>query len=55
MESNLNDKLSIAFRYGIKATENYQHEKDFDEAYFNRAIAVINRLYSNVDEPALTN
>jgi hypothetical protein len=50
MEINLQNKLRIAFKYGMKAKGNNQDSKGFDEDSFNKAIAVINRLYTGTDK-----
>ena len=45
MDDKLFEKLKIAFKYGIKVTEKHPENDDCDDAYFDTAIAVINRVY----------
>ena len=39
--------LQIAFKMGIKAAEEHPEDDDCDDVYFDRAVAIINRLRLN--------
>lgn len=45
MDDKLFEKLRIAFRYGIKVMERQPGKEECMEVFFDKAIAVINRLY----------
>lgn len=45
IDCKLFEKLKIAFKYGIKVTEKHPDNNDCDDAYFDKAVLVINRIY----------
>lgn len=49
-DDKLFEKLRIAFRYGVKVIEKHPDSSDCKDIYFDKAIAVINRIYK---EPKL--
>jgi len=45
MNDYLFEKLRIAFRYGMKVMKSHPDETKCIDIYFDKAIAVINRIY----------